>query len=66
MEVEAVDDGKIGQLLVAEGTEGVKVNTPIAEIQDEKVLDTNNKNLESNIVKLTDNLSIEKNLVSNK
>ena len=30
MEVEAVDDGKIGQLLVAEGTEGVKVNTPIA------------------------------------
>ena len=29
MEVEAVDDGKIGQLLVAEGTEGVKVNTPL-------------------------------------
>ena len=30
MEVEAVDDGKIGQLLVSAGTEGVKVNTPIA------------------------------------
>jgi pyruvate dehydrogenase E2 component (dihydrolipoamide acetyltransferase) len=30
MEVEAVDEGKVGQLLVAEGTEGVKVNTPIA------------------------------------
>jgi pyruvate dehydrogenase E2 component (dihydrolipoyllysine-residue acetyltransferase) len=30
MEVEAVDEGKVGELLVAEGTEGVKVNTPIA------------------------------------
>ena len=30
MEVEAVDEGKVGRLLVAEGTEGVKVNTPIA------------------------------------
>ena len=32
MEVEAVDEGVIGQLLVAAGTEGVKVNTPIAMI----------------------------------
>jgi pyruvate dehydrogenase E2 component (dihydrolipoamide acetyltransferase) len=30
MEVEAIDDGVIGQILVAAGTEGVKVNTPIA------------------------------------
>ncbi len=30
MEVEAVDEGKVGKLLVSEGTEGVKVNTPIA------------------------------------
>ncbi|HEY1246231.1 MAG TPA: pyruvate dehydrogenase complex dihydrolipoamide acetyltransferase [Hyphomicrobiaceae bacterium] len=30
MEVEAVDEGQVGKLLVAEGTEGVKVNTPIA------------------------------------
>jgi pyruvate/2-oxoglutarate dehydrogenase complex dihydrolipoamide acyltransferase (E2) component len=30
MEVEAVDEGVIGKILVAEGTEGVKVNTPIA------------------------------------
>ena len=34
MEVEAVDDGKIGQLLVPAGTEGVKVNTPIALLID--------------------------------
>jgi pyruvate dehydrogenase E2 component (dihydrolipoamide acetyltransferase) len=32
MEVEAVDEGKVGKLLVAEGTEGVKVNTPIATL----------------------------------
>ncbi|WP_425408879.1 pyruvate dehydrogenase complex E1 component subunit beta [Hyphococcus sp.] len=30
MEVEAVDEGKIGKILVAEGTENVKVNDPIA------------------------------------
>ncbi len=30
MEFEAVDEGVIGKLLIAEGSEGVKVNTPIA------------------------------------
>ena len=30
MEVEAVDEGVIGKLLVPEGTEGVAINTPIA------------------------------------
>ncbi|MBO9453077.1 pyruvate dehydrogenase complex dihydrolipoamide acetyltransferase [Tropicibacter sp. R16_0] len=30
MEFEAVDEGTVGKILVAEGTEGVKVNTPIA------------------------------------
>ena len=35
MEVESVDSGKVTQLLVAEGSEGVKVNTPIAQIQAE-------------------------------
>ena len=34
MEVEAVEDGKIGQLLIPAGTEGVKVNTPIALLVD--------------------------------
>ena len=32
MEVEAVDEGKIARILVPEGTEGVAVNTPIAEL----------------------------------
>jgi pyruvate dehydrogenase E1 component subunit beta len=35
MEVEAVDDGVIGKILVAEGTENVKVNDPIAVIIDD-------------------------------
>ncbi|MBB1497231.1 pyruvate dehydrogenase complex E1 component subunit beta [Paracoccus sp. MC1862] len=30
MEFEAVDEGTVGRLLVSEGTQGVKVNTPIA------------------------------------
>ena len=30
MEVEAVDEGTLGKILIAEGAEGVKVNTPIA------------------------------------
>ncbi|MGZ8407149.1 MAG: pyruvate dehydrogenase complex E1 component subunit beta [Caulobacteraceae bacterium] len=34
MEVEAVDEGTVSELLVAEGTEGVKVNTPIARLGD--------------------------------
>jgi pyruvate dehydrogenase E2 component (dihydrolipoamide acetyltransferase) len=35
MEFEAVDEGRIGKILVAEGTEGVKVNSPIAVLLDE-------------------------------
>ncbi|MBI1233253.1 MAG: pyruvate dehydrogenase complex E1 component subunit beta [Alphaproteobacteria bacterium] len=35
MEVEAVEEGKVGKLLVEEGTEGVKVNSPIALLLEE-------------------------------
>jgi len=35
MEVEAVDEGTVSELLVAEGTENVKVNTPIATVVGE-------------------------------
>ncbi|HRE43828.1 MAG TPA: 2-oxo acid dehydrogenase subunit E2 [Terricaulis sp.] len=35
MEVEAVDEGVIEEILVAEGAEGVKVNTPIARLKGE-------------------------------
>ena len=35
MEFEAVDEGIIGKILIAEGTEGVAVNTPIAVLVEE-------------------------------
>ncbi len=35
MEFEAVDEGIVGKILIAEGTEGVKVNTPIAILVEE-------------------------------
>jgi pyruvate dehydrogenase E2 component (dihydrolipoamide acetyltransferase) len=35
MEVEAVDEGKVEAILVPEGSQGVKVNTPIARLADE-------------------------------
>jgi len=35
MEFEAVDEGIVGKILIEEGTEGVKVNTPIAVIGEE-------------------------------
>ena len=35
MEVEAVDEGTLARILVPEGTEGVAVNTPIAELAGE-------------------------------
>src|SRR5215204_5952904 len=35
MEVEAVDEGKVEEILVPAGTPGVKVNTPIARLAGE-------------------------------
>jgi pyruvate dehydrogenase E1 component beta subunit len=35
MEFEAVDEGKMGKILIDEGTEGVKVNTPIAVLLED-------------------------------
>ena len=35
MEVEAVDEGIIGKILIPAGSEGVKVNTPIAVLAGE-------------------------------
>ncbi|AZL60830.1 pyruvate dehydrogenase complex dihydrolipoamide acetyltransferase [Tabrizicola piscis] len=35
MEFEAVDEGVVGKLLIAEGTAGVKVNTPIAVLLED-------------------------------
>ena len=35
MEIEAIEDGKLGRILIAEGTEAVPINTPIALILEE-------------------------------
>jgi pyruvate dehydrogenase E2 component (dihydrolipoyllysine-residue acetyltransferase) len=35
MEIEAVDEGRLGRILIADGTEGVAVNTPIALLLEE-------------------------------
>ena len=35
MEFEAVDEGTMGKILIDEGTEGVKVNTPIAVLLED-------------------------------
>ncbi|MBT4041956.1 MAG: biotin/lipoyl-binding protein, partial [Rhodospirillaceae bacterium] len=35
MEVESIDEGVLARILVAEGTEGVPVNTPIAILLEE-------------------------------
>ncbi len=38
MEVEAVDEGKLMKILIPEGTEGVRVNTPIAQMDSEDAM----------------------------
>jgi len=52
MEVEAVDEGVIGKLLVLEGQDSIKVNAPIAVLltDDEKISDININNFETNEV----------------
>src|SRR5713101_7552819 len=45
IEIEAVDKGKVAKLLVPDGTEGVKVNTPIA-LLDGDATGTNGKSFQ--------------------
>ena len=44
MEIEAIEEGFISKLIVEEGTQGVKINTPIAEFSEtENFSETNYK-----------------------
>ncbi|HEY4123874.1 MAG TPA: pyruvate dehydrogenase complex dihydrolipoamide acetyltransferase [Rhizomicrobium sp.] len=55
MEFEAVDEGRIGKILVAEGTEGVKVNQPIAVLLGEdESQGEGNKDIESAMSSIKD------------
>jgi len=60
MEFEAVDEGRIGKLLVPEGTEGVKVNQPIAVLlgEDESAGE-GNKDIESAMSSIKDAVAAE-------
>ena len=57
MEFEAVDEGTVGKILVGEGSEGVKVNTPIAVLleEGEDASDIDSASTESPATPETDN-----------
>ena len=76
MEFEAVDEGIIGKLLVSEGSEGVKVNSPIAVILDDGeelkvnetadlVVDTEHTKLEITKEEVVDNKEPSLNIIQN-
>jgi pyruvate dehydrogenase E2 component (dihydrolipoamide acetyltransferase) len=53
MEVEAVDEGTIGKILISEGTEGVKVNEPIAILLEEGEDASSIKDIKKSVVETT-------------
>src|SRR6476659_3405288 len=60
MEFEAVDEGRIGKLLVTEGTEGVKVNAPIAElIREDESGEPGNADVDSAMKSIKDAVDAE-------
>ena len=76
MEFEAVDEGIIGKLLVSEGSEGVKVNSPIAVILDDGeelkvnetadlVVDTEHTKLEITKEEVVENKEPSMNVIQN-
>ena len=67
MEIEAVEEGFISKLFVEEGTQGIKINTPIAEFSEtnddesnKNVIDISNKEVieveKSSVIELSDNI----------
>jgi len=61
MEVEAVDEGSLGKIIVAAGTEGVSVNTTIAVLLEEgEVLDDAKSVLEPQNNSSTDSMPLNK------
>ncbi len=60
MEVEAIEDGIIGKILVSEGQESIKVNSPIA------ILLSEGENLSENTISTDYNKEIQKEVQNNK
>ncbi len=61
MEVEAIDEGTMGEILVQEGSEGILVNTPIAIILEdgEDAIATNSSNVGSELPLKIETISYE-------
>ncbi len=54
MEIEAIEEGFISKLIVEEGTQGIKINTPIAEFSDsEKFSEINNDERNKNVINIS-------------
>ena len=60
MEIEAVEEGFISKLFVEEGTQGIKINTPIAEFSDtEKFSEINDDESNKNVINISNKEVIE-------
>ena len=60
MEIEAIEEGFISKLIVEEGAQGIKINTPIAEFSDtEKFSEINNDESNKNVINISNKEVIE-------
>ena len=60
MEIEAVEEGFISKLFVEEGTQGIKINTPIAEFSDsENFSEINDDESNKNVINISKKEVIE-------
>ena len=60
MEIEAVEEGFISKLIVEEGTQGIKINTPIAEFSEtEKLSEANDDKSNKNVIDISNKEVIE-------
>ncbi|MDC3062988.1 pyruvate dehydrogenase complex E1 component subunit beta [Alphaproteobacteria bacterium] len=60
MEIEAIEEGFISKLIVEEGAQGIKINTPIAEISDaEKFSEINDDESNKNVINISNKEVVE-------
>ena len=60
MEIEAIEEGFISKLIVEEGAQGIKINTPIAEFSDtEKFSEINDDESNKNVINIANKEVIE-------
>ena len=61
MEIEAVEEGFISKLIVEEGSQAIKINTPIAEFSDtEKLSETDDIESNKNVINFSQRIGIER------